>query len=101
MAMYLTEDSLINWQTDYNSKFPPKDNPNYVHMHVLRTALSTTDLNDVINTSPIAVNQTFSFSWSTSLATKVKEKQCHVLMVVYNAETEEIVQVSEAKLMQQ
>ena len=101
MAMYVTEDSLVNWQKDYNPNFQPENNPNYVHMHVLRADLTTSNLSDVLNTSPIAVNETFSFSWSTSLQTKVKEKNCHVLMVIYNADTEEIVQVSETGLLQQ
>jgi len=100
MAMYVTEDSVVNWQKDYDANFPPENKPDFVHMHVLRADLISTGNADVLNSSPLAMNEIKTFTWSGTLEQKVKEKNCHVLMVIYNTETEEIVQVDEVELLQ-
>lgn len=99
VAVYVTEDSIINWQKEYDPNFaPPENNPNYLHMHVLRTDMTPGSGMDILNTEAIPVDKEIVTQWNTTLDSKVKAKNCHVLMVVFKAETDEIVQVAEAKL---
>ncbi|HPI09778.1 MAG TPA: Omp28-related outer membrane protein [Catalimonadaceae bacterium] len=98
-AVYVTEDSLVNWQKEYDLNFaPPENNPNYLHMHVLRTDMIPGSGTDILNTDAISIDKEITTQWSTTLDPKVKAKNCHVILVVYKSETDEIVQVAEAKL---
>jgi thiol-disulfide isomerase/thioredoxin len=98
-AVYVTEDSLINWQKEYDPKFaPPENNPNYLHMHVLRTDMTPGSGSDILNSEAISANKEIVSQWSTTLDPKVKAKNCHVILIVYKADTDEIVQVAQAKL---
>lgn len=102
MAMYLTEDSVVNWQKEYDPNFsPPEDQPDYVHRHVLRSDLSPAGGTDVVNEGPLSAGQTITSSWNTVLRAGIREKYCSVLMLVYRADTDEVVQVVERKLMGQ
>lgn len=97
MAMYLTEDSIVSWQKVYGRE--PEDQPDYIHRHVLRSELQVEgDAYLVKNGSPIAIQETASATWSTSVASKVKIKNCHVILILFDPETNEIVQVGEEKV---
>ena len=97
MAVYLTEDSLVNWQKFYGNT--PEDIPNYVHMHVLRTDLLPSGGTDYLSTeSSFEVGRLFNNAWTTQVDPKIKVKNCHVIMVLYRADTDEVVQVEEAKV---
>jgi thiol-disulfide isomerase/thioredoxin len=98
-AVYVTEDSLVNWQKEYDPNFaPPENNPNYLHMHVLRSDMAPGSGTDIINSESISVDKEIVTQWSTTLSPKVSAKNCHLILVVYKADTDEIVQVAEAKL---
>jgi thiol-disulfide isomerase/thioredoxin len=100
MAMYLTEDSVVNWQKEYDINYsPPEDQPGYVHRHVLRTDLSPAGGTDVLNTEAIGSGQTLTSTWNTVLGSKIREKYCSVVMLVYDAGSDEVMQVVERKLM--
>jgi len=100
MALYVTEDSIVSWQKDYSR--PPlgleEDFANYVHNHVLRTDLTPTSGTDVLNSGLVPANKRFLTSWTTTLAANVVSKKCHVLMIIFKADTDEIVQVFEKEL---
>jgi hypothetical protein len=98
LAVFLTEDSIINWQKDIDAT--PYDNPNYVHMHTLRTSFSGA-FGENIASSPAA-----SFSvqkqYSITLASAYKEKDCHVVAFVFKntPSDKEVVQAEKQPVIQ-
>jgi len=79
LAVFLTEDSIINWQKDFDAS--PTDNPNYVHMHTLRTSFSGA-FGENIASSP-AANFSVEKEYTITLPIEYKEKDCHVVAFVF------------------
>jgi len=98
MAMYLTEDSIVNWQKVYGRD--PEDQADYLHRHVLRSDLQVEGEEYLINAgNPIPLKEAFTTNWNTVVASKVKIKNCHVILILFDPETNEIVQVGEKKVL--
>jgi len=95
LAVYLAEDSIVNYQKDYTKT--PSDIPNFVHRHVLRGAINST-WGDLLNSDAIAANSSISKSYSFTVNTSYKPKQCSVVAILYNSATYEVLQVNEKKI---
>lgn len=94
LAVYLIEDSIINWQLDFDAN--PQDNPNYVHNHVLRTSFSGT-YGELLASNP-AAGSSFNKQYTLTLNNGYNEKHCAIVAFVFDAVTKEIIQVEEMKL---
>ncbi|MCX7862397.1 MAG: Omp28 family outer membrane lipoprotein [Bacteroidales bacterium] len=95
LCLFITEDSIISPQTDYNQN--PTLIPNYVHMHMLRASINGTWGNDIpINTKNVGdtILRNFSFNWNNNW----QKKHSHVVAFVYKTTNNEIIQVEEAKV---
>ncbi|MBL0045322.1 MAG: Omp28-related outer membrane protein [Flavobacteriales bacterium] len=96
LAIYLTEDSVVDWQKD--SRFTPSDIFPYYHRHVLRTTLGDPFGEQVISGSESA-GQTISRNFSLILpANVVSAEHCSVVAYIYRSDNYEIMQVSERHL---
>lgn len=96
-AMYVTEDSVINWQKIYGNN--PEDVQYYVHRHVLRTDMRIEGDNNLLNGgSNFDLNQILTHNWNTQLASKIKPNKCHIVLVLFNPDNNEIIQAGEVKL---
>ena len=95
LAIYYTEDSIVNWQA-----FPTTAGGNvadYVHRHVLRGAL-TPSFGTVIATNPSVAQQEIRSNTGTPIAADINTDHVHVVAVLTNTATKEIVQVEEVEL---
>lgn len=94
MTLYLTEDSIVDWQKDYNSN--PQDIENYVHRHVLRDNLNGTWGEDITSEN-MTVGNCYKrvFNYSIPDSTWVVN-HLSVIAYIYDASTNEILQVTEA-----
>lgn len=100
VAMYVTEDSLVNWQKIYGND--PENVPNYLHRHVLRTDLRIAGNNDLLKDGiPFNINEMVKSNWTTQLDSKIKVKNCQVILVLINPDTNEIIQVGETHIPQE
>ncbi len=93
LCMYLTEDSIISTQTDYNQT--PNLVSNYVHNHVLRKSLNGTWGTSIPLTGKQVGDtliRTFSIAWNTTW----NSKHCHIVSYIYNASNNQIIQVNES-----
>lgn len=96
-AMYVTEDSIVNWQKIYGNN--PEDVQNYLHRHVLRSDMQIEGNNDLLNEGQsMSLNQVITNNWTTQLSVKININRSHVILVLFNPDTAEIVQVGEVKL---
>lgn len=96
LTIYLTEDSVIDWQ--YDSQATPPDVPNYVHRHVLRNNLNGTWGAPLISGSATA-GDTLTLTYS-GFAIDPAWNPDHLALVGYAHQTanDEVVQAAERKL---
>lgn len=92
VAVYLTEDSIVNWQKDYEAT--PNDIENYVHRHVLRGSLNGT-WGELIDPTPL-VNTKYTTSCDLTLDNTWDENHCSIVAFVYETTSNEVVQAEEA-----
>lgn len=97
LCVYVTEDSIVNWQKDYNLN--PNDHNDYVHRHVLRGSMNG-NAGTAVGTGALAPGNTFSQQFSITLDPTWVQAHCAVVAFLYNTSTKEIVQVEEQKIIQ-
>ncbi len=90
LVVYLTEDSIVNWQKDADFNPPVFDNPNYVHRHVFRTSFSGTYGEPVVSVP--AAGSSVDKQYSITLNSGFNEKHCAVVAFIMDASTKEIIQ---------
>lgn len=93
LSVYLIEDSIVNWQKDYDAT--PNDNPNYVHREVLRGSMNGT-YGDVISST--LAGDTVLRNFSTTLNTGWDAQHMSLVVFVYDDTTKEIIQVEQKHL---
>ncbi len=95
LCVYLSEDSIVSPQTDYSQN--PSTINNYVHMHMLRKSFNGTWGTEIpINSKQVGdtLIRSFSLNWDNSW----QKKNSHVIAFVYNANSNEIIQVEKFKI---
>ncbi|MCG3167732.1 MAG: hypothetical protein POELPBGB_03527 [Bacteroidia bacterium] len=95
LSVFLTEDSVINWQKDYDAT--PSDIPDYVHRHMLRTSFNGT-WGEIIGTAPIAAGSSDIKRYSITLNSGWNSEHLHIVAFVYNTATYEVIQAEEISL---
>lgn len=96
LSVYLVEDSIIGWQTDYSKD--PVDVQNYMHRHVLRASLNGT-WGDLIASGKIVQGTSISRNYSFLLHDNYKVQHCSVVAFVYFAENKEIIQAESENIL--
>ena len=93
LCVFLTEDSIISAQTDYDVN--PNLIPNYLHMHMFRASFNGTWGNE-LSLSEKHIGDTllrqFSLTWNNAWI----KNNCHVVAFIYNVNSDAIIQVNEA-----
>jgi len=99
MATYIIEDSIVSWQKLYPTPSTSIEIENYVHNHVLRSGLSPGSGSfELTSSSEIIENQSYKSEWFGVLPVNVKVNQAKVILILYRSDNDEIVQVTEEKL---
>lgn len=94
LAVYLIEDSIVNWQKDYDAN--PKDNPNYVHRHTFRGSYNGV-YGDLVATGPSA-GSTFNKQYVLTINNAFEDHHCAVVAVIWDMANKEILQAEEVHL---
>ncbi|MGE0636536.1 MAG: Omp28 family outer membrane lipoprotein [Bacteroidia bacterium] len=95
LCVYLTEDSIVNWQKDYDAT--PSDIPNYVHRHMVRTSFNGT-WGETVGASPVTSGSSEIKRYSITLNNSWESEHLHIVAFVYNASTYEVIQAEEVSL---
>jgi len=90
LCVYMVEDSIINWQTDYDAN--PTDVPDYVHRDVLRGSMNGTYGDLVTETTQGTIN---TMNFTLPLDTAWNDQHFSVVAFLYNEVTKEIIQVEQ------
>lgn len=92
LVVYLLEDSIVKPQRFYN---PDRDEPSFVHRHVLRGAFNSS-LGDPLTVNAIIQPGTkFSKSYVKTLNADWDEKHCSIVAFVHDIQTKKVLQVEE------
>ena len=97
LAVYIVEDSVVNYQTDYFST--PNDIPDYVHNNVLRGALTDAwgaQISDIELSSGTEITKDFNYLVAAN--TDWRMNWVRLVAIITNAETKEVLQVGEKYL---
>ncbi len=89
ICVFLVQDSIISPQTDGGTVIP-----NYVHMHMLRKAL-TPAFGEALISNPTSATPEISKSYSVVLSSDNISEQCKIVAYIYKASNYEIIQVQE------
>lgn len=103
LALYLVEDSIYYWQTDYRIKPPADDNIEIYHKHVMRGSIGSggaygeslsgsviTKKTKVTKTQTVNLNDTGKFKFLPN------KKHLNVVAIVSDPDSREVLQVQEA-----
>ncbi len=97
LIVFLTEDDIIQWQTDYSAS--PNKLKNYEHNHVLRAGFNG-NFGDIIknNSNESNIGDKISKSYSLKIKEDWKINNCNIVAFVYDENTKEILQVEMLKV---
>jgi hypothetical protein len=95
LCVYLTEDSIINWQKDYQAS--PKDIEFFTHRHILRGSMNNTWGEEIVNGS-VAVGDSTTNTYTTVLDTGWAENHMSIVAFLYDFSTKEVLQAEEIHL---
>lgn len=87
----LTEDSVIDWQKNYDPDLEDENIPDYVHMHVLRNNFNGT-WGDQVGTGNLTSGTVENVSLSLVIDQDWNEHHCNVVAFIYRTDTKEVIQ---------
>ncbi len=96
----LTEDSIVDWQKDYNPDLPEENLHDYVHMHALRTNFNGT-WGDPVGTGNLAAGSVNSVSYSLVLDSEWVDHNCNVVAFIYQTGNKEVIQADYQHVIEQ
>jgi hypothetical protein len=97
LSVYLVEDSIVDWQKDYDPTLPSEDLPAYTHRDVFRGSLNGV-WGERLTTAPTTDGQRFTKVISTTLPEGFNADQTYVLAFIYDQATGFVRQVERAKI---
>jgi len=95
LSVFIVEDSIVSAQKDYNND--PTVIEEYTHRHMLRASLNGT-WGDPLFESSAANGQKILKSFSSAFSMEYEPLNCTILAFVYNADTREVLQAEEVKI---
>jgi thiol-disulfide isomerase/thioredoxin len=96
VALYLLEDSIVDWQLDYKAN--PQLNPNYLHRHMLRDAFTPVGGSENPGAGPYPSGKIATGRWVCSLRNGINRMHCAVVAIVYREDNDEILQAVEMEI---
>lgn len=95
ICFYITEDSIVSPQTDYNET--PNKIDNYTHRHVLRGSMNGT-FGENLPSATYSKGGSVTVTKSLTLNSNWESSHCSVVVYVYRESDEKILQVEEKKV---
>ncbi len=91
ISVCLTEDSVVDWQKDYDPALEDENVPDYVHMHVLRNNFNGT-WGDPIGSGNLTAGTVLNVNYSIEIDTAWNENHCNVVAFIYRTDNKEVIQ---------
>lgn len=103
LGIIVAEDSLVGAQKDYRmnrARFPEQTEDNYVHHNVMRAALAGTFGTQQVIAPAAGAEFADYVGYQMPAASVWNDKKCSVIVYVADADTRQIIQVVQTKLLQ-
>ena len=97
LLVYLTEDSIINWQKDYRKT--PENIPDFMHRHVLRASINSS-FGENIARGQIQSGAKIVRNFKTILNPTYKANHCSVVAFLVDSASAEVMQVEEKRILE-
>jgi thiol-disulfide isomerase/thioredoxin len=97
IALYLSEDSVISAQKDYD-QIPDNLVENYVHRHMLRGSISGTWGNTLSASSTYNTGEEFTTTGTFTLPVEWNDEHVEIIAVLFRTATKEVVQAEDQKI---
>lgn len=97
LAVYLVEDNIVDWQTDYN--LADNDIPDYTHHDVFRGSINGI-WGESLSPNPVSTDDRFTKAYTIQIDEAFDVQNCKVVAFVHNFDTKHVRQVEEAPLVQ-
>ncbi|HPH81296.1 MAG TPA: Omp28 family outer membrane lipoprotein [Flavobacteriales bacterium] len=94
IALYLTEDSIISAQKDYD-QLPDNLVENYVHRHMLRGSISGTWGNTLSAASSYITGEEYTTTGTFTLPAEWNDEHVEIIAVLYRTANKEVVQAED------
>ena len=99
MAVYLVEDKIISWQKYYPTPSVTIDSARYEHNHMLRAGLAPKNGNYLLSAANVFLaNQSYETEWQGIVPEAALAENSKIIFVLTNADTEEVIQVTQEDL---
>lgn len=87
----LTEDSVVDWQKDYDPNLTDEKVPDYVHMSVLRDNFNGT-WGDQVGSGNLSAGAVENVNVSVTIDPEWDENNCNVVAFIYRTDNKEVIQ---------
>lgn len=87
----LTEDSVVDWQKDYDPDLTDEKVPDYVHMSVLRENFNGT-WGDQVGSGNLSAGTVENVNVSLTIDQEWDENNCNVVAFIYRTDNKEVIQ---------
>ena len=94
VVVVITEDSIINWQKDYDPALPDDNLEFYVHRHALRGSFNGA-WGDEVGTGDVGAGTSVEKTYSMVLPDEWVESRCSVVAYVYEKTSKEVIEAEE------
>lgn len=91
ISVVLTEDSVIDWQKDYDPLLADENVEDYIHMHVFRASFNGT-WGDAVGSGSLSAGTAAGASYSLELDAAWNETHCNVVAFIYEDGSKEVIQ---------
>ena len=100
IVVCLTEDSIVDWQKDYDPSLADENLEHYLHMHALRANFHGTWGNQV-GSGNLSAGSVNSVSYSLVLDTEWVDHNCNVVAFIYQTGNKEVIQADYKHLIEE
>ncbi len=96
----LTEDSIVDWQKDYDPALADENLEHYVHMHALRTSFNGT-WGDQVGSGNLTAGSVNTVNYSLVLDTDWVDHNCNIVAFIYQTSNKEVIQADYKHLIEE
>jgi len=96
LALYLVEDSIVNWQLDYSAAVQQVSN--YMHRHVLRDGFTPVGGSESAGSAPYPAGKISTGRWVLNKRNGINRENCKVIAVASRIADDEILQAVELEI---
>ena len=101
LSVVITEDSIYNWQTDYDLPSGQQDIPDYLHMFVLRESLNGPWGSELASGGSLTLGYSESQTFNITLDSEYVDHNCNIVAYISREADRSVIQAESVPVIQQ